>query len=35
MLIIEAVGNGESQLNTITVVSGQGDELKRLLPPSR
>jgi eukaryotic-like serine/threonine-protein kinase len=35
LLVIEALGNAQSQLTTITVVFGQGDELKRLLPPSR
>jgi Tol biopolymer transport system component len=35
LLIIEPVGNAQSGQTTITVVFGQGDELKRLLPPSR
>ena len=35
LLVIEALGNVQSQLTTITVVFGQGDELKRLLPRSR
>jgi Tol biopolymer transport system component len=35
LLVIEPLGNERSPLATITVVFGQGDELKRLLPPSR
>jgi hypothetical protein len=35
LLVIEPLGNAQSPLTTITVVFGQGDELKRLLPPSR
>jgi len=35
LLIIEPLGNAQSTTTTITVVLGEGDELKRLLPPSR
>jgi Tol biopolymer transport system component/tRNA A-37 threonylcarbamoyl transferase component Bud32 len=35
LLVIEPLGNAQSPLTTITVVIGEGDELKRLLPPSR
>jgi serine/threonine-protein kinase len=35
LLVIEPLGNAQSPLTTITVVFGQGDELKRLLPPLR
>jgi hypothetical protein len=35
LLVIEPLGNAQSALNTITVVFGEGDELNRLLPPSR
>jgi Tol biopolymer transport system component len=35
LLVIEVLGNAQSELTTITVVLGQGAELKRLLPPSR
>jgi Tol biopolymer transport system component len=33
LLVIEPVGNAQSGRATITVVFGQGDELKTLLPP--
>jgi len=35
LLVIEHVGTSQSGQAAITVVFGQGDELKRLLPPSR
>jgi len=35
LLVIEPLGNAQSGQTTMTVVFGQGDELKRLLPPSR